>query len=243
MNDNYNMRQRGFILTDDMKLKPFSIKKLTDGNEWDNKDIGLSEGHIKIISAFVGVKDREVKILYDASIYHVELSSEGLTVLPYIEIQSGKLSWDIYKILLQKLFNKKSQVNFTFERAKSSPPLMRVMSWKEINNILPKSNQLGATSSLKSSLDGINNIFGSMCTDMNEGVNKFNIKKNEKQKEEEEYGRIMRDAIKTASLFQRELLSGHQLTESEFKHLNMVKEYIDNGTINEKLMDNNNMNP
>jgi hypothetical protein len=137
----YNVRQRAFILNDDKSLTP--IKAALMDRSDDKVSFGVNGKSIKVVHALVGVKDRKIVELVEATVFHVELDENGAAVCKYNDIPFSSLSWSALKELLKVLFKGKEFVSIFQRFAMYNPPLMRNMSWDEVDNIIPDTNDFG----------------------------------------------------------------------------------------------------
>lgn len=227
-----DIKHRGFVLRQDGKLKRFSIYKLLDGDSDCCKQTGLSEGIVTIISVLVRVKGKDVKYIMDASAYHAEIDINGFTTLPYKNIQSGRLSWCVYKSVLQRLFNKKKHVSFEPEYARRTPPIMRTLNWTEIDSLLPNGSSFGPTSSFAEFEDSeilaechlqFSNHIGSLIREQTDEEKASWL---EKEKELNHKNAITY-ALQQGALLLREMNAGHPITEKDNKFLTQVTRLIE----------------
>lgn len=227
-----DIKHRGFVLRQDGELKPFPIYKLLNGDSDCCKQTGLSEGIVTIISVLVRVKGRDVKYIMSASAYHAEIDINGFTTLPYKKIQSGRLSWCVFKSVLQRLFNKKEHVSFDPEYARRTPPIMRTLNWTEIDSLLPNGGSFGSTSSLAEFEDS--DILAECHAQLSAQMDCLLVE----QADEEKASRLEREkelnhkkaiayTLQQGALLLREMNAGHPITENENKFLTQVTRLIE----------------
>jgi hypothetical protein len=226
-----DIKSRGFVLQDG-KLKRFSIYKLLDGDFDCCKQTGLPEGIVTIISVLVRVKGREVKYIMSSSAYHAEIDINGFTTLPFENIQSGQLSWNVFKSILQSLFKKKPHVSFDPEYARKTPPIMRTLNWAEIDKLLPSGNSFGPTSSfaefensdvMKECTLNFHNYIESIIIEQT-------VEEEDRRQEEEEelnHKNAISYGLQQGALLLREMNAGHPLTEVENTFLTQVTKLIE----------------
>jgi hypothetical protein len=191
---------RAFVLTDDMQLIRIKPSLLED----KNKDVPLIDGlvdtTVKVVYAIVGVKNRKVVYLQEASVQYVEVNSKGVRSVSDSCRPYGSLSWNALKLLLSTLFVGKDEARISMRYAMQKSPLVRKMKMSELNSILPDSDKFMEPSHF---IDSINERI--------------------QEQEDNKFTPEFSHAISLAKLIHREINFGIKVSDDEKELLSKVE--------------------